>query len=320
MSLGKAKNRHVTRMFFPRLYKKGKFGVTSEYRKVIYEQCIRPAVLAINRVDQSRWPVTYSAMTTLFRDTKGSFHFNSFDIPGKLVAGFGAKLLELLEEHDDLKDAFFVHELRGTKSSCHHNPGNADERKAAMEDVFDVFDTELFDPHQWVVDIGLEIQQEGRTLQWLTEGHQHILAYLLPLAPENLISAVLQSKTQYFCDISAQLGDLGGFRALPGSRGKLDMVSYINVYTTDKSVTYQLHKGIYRRRKPWHLFPVSISQLIKDMGTIGGVFQSCAADGIEGNARMEIRVPLGIADAVLTQLPYEVIHTAVVSFPCKTLW
>jgi len=191
----------------------------------VYEKCLRSAALAVNPVDQSRWPITYSAAMTLCRDTKGTFHFSTIDFPARLLRHFGAKLLELFGEHCELKDAFFVHELRGTKSSSHHDPGKVDERKASMDEIFDLF--EPLNPDQWVVDIGLEVRQEGHVLQWLTEGHRRILAYLLPSASEEQISAILNSRTQYHCDISAQLGELGGFRASPASRGKADKVTYI---------------------------------------------------------------------------------------------
>lgn len=325
MALGTADRRHITRMFFPRLYKKGNPVILVETRRLLYEKCLRPAALAVNPVDHSRWPITYSAAMTLCRDKKGTFHFGTVDFPPQLIRKFGDKLIELLGEHDGLKDAFFLHEFRGTKSSSHHDPENADERKASLESVLDLFDLQLLNPDQWVIDVGLEIRQEGRMLQWLTEGHRRTLTYLLPSASEEKISAILESSTQYKCDITSQLGDLGGYRSSPGSRGKADKVSYINTYTTEKSATYQLHEGIFRRRKPWHLFPSGISQFLKDMKCIGNIFQSCAGDdtnglGLEGNARMEIRVPLGLANTVLIHLPYNVIETALASFRPQTLW
>ncbi len=324
MALGKADRRHITRLFFPRLYKKmGNPAISSETRELIYDKCLRPAALAVHPTDQSRWPITYSAAMTLYRDKKGTFHFGSIDLPARLTGKFGARLLELFEEHDNLKDAFFVHEYRGTKSSSHHDPGDADARKASLNDVLDLFHIQLLDPDQWVVDVGLEIRQEGHVLQWLTEAHQRILAYLLPSASEDHIAAILKSQTQYHRDISMQLGQLGGFRASPGTRGKKDQVLYSNVYTTEKSATYQLHEGIFRRRKPWHLLPSSISQLVKDMKRIRDIFCSCAGngnEGLEGNARLEIRVPLNLACTVLVDLPYDIIETAVASFSCQIFW
>ena len=260
-------------------------------------------------------------MQKLYRDKKGILHFSTIDYPALLVGKFGAELLKLLGEQDELlKDAFFVHELRGTKSSSHHNPRNADEREASMNGVLDLFDVRLLKPEQWVVDIGLEIRQEGCVLQWLTDAHHRILAHLLPSASEEQISAVLNSRTQYHCDLSAQLQELGGFRVSPGSRGKADQVSYINIYSTDKCATYQLHDGVFRRRKPWHLFPCNISKIREDMKRIGDTFVSCANDGLEGNARMEIRIPLSLANSCLVDLPYNVIKTTVASFACKTIW
>jgi len=325
MALGKSDRRHITRVFFPQLYKtKGNPSISSETRELIYNKCLRPAAVAVHPVDKSRWPITYSVAMTLYRDKKGTFHFGSIDLPAQLTRKFGMKLLEMFEEHDDLKDAFFVHEVRGTKSSSHHDPGDTDARKASMEDVLDLFHLHLLDPDQWLVDVGLEIRREGYVLQWLTEAHQRILAYLLPSASEDKIASIVKSQTQYHCDISTQLGQLGGFRASPGSRGKKDQVSYCNVYPTDKSVTYQLHEGIFRRRKPWHLFPPNISQLVKDMKRIQEIFRDCAGDGnsegLEGNARLEIRVPLKLACTVLVDLPYRVIETAVVSFSCQMFW
>lgn len=323
MALGTAERRHITRIFFPRLYKVGNPAIPNEIREFVYEKCLRPAALTVNPVDYSRWPTTYSAAMTLCRDKKGTFHFGTIDFPSQLIRKFGEKFLELLGKHDGLKDAFFLHERRGTKSSSHHSPEKANERQASLDNVMDIFDFQMLDPSQWFVDVGLEIRQEGKLLQWLTEGHRRILTYLLPSASEENISAVLKSHAQYHCDITSQLAELGGFRSSPGSRGKADQVVYTNVYTTDKSVTYQLHDGVFRRRKPWHLFPSSISQLSKDMKSIGKIFESCTSDGtagLEGNARMEIRVPLSLTNVALVDLPYSVMEVALVSFAPQTLW
>lgn len=135
----------------------------------MYKKCLQPAALTINPVYLSQWPITYSAMMTLYWDKKGRLHFGSIDFPAQLTRKLGAKLLKLFEEHDDLKDTFFVHELRGTKSSSHHNPKNADERRAAMGDVLAIFDAQL-NPDQWVIDIGLEIWQEGRMCTPMANG------------------------------------------------------------------------------------------------------------------------------------------------------
>lgn len=170
----------------------------------------------------------------------------------------------------------------------------------------------------------MEVRQEGHVLQWLTKGHRRVLEFLLPSAPASNITAILHSKKQYCCDISAQLSDLGGFRVCPGSRGKADGVIYINTYTTDKSATYQLHDGVFRRRKPWHLFPTGIDQLLTDLDVIGETFRLCGGSAgtvrLEGNVRMEIRIPLSLADNVLLHVPDALIQQSLVGFECATFW
>jgi hypothetical protein len=311
-------------MFFPHLYKKGQSrAIPTETRKFIYESCIRPAVLAVYPVDTSRWPLNYEVAMTLCRDDKGLFHFGSIDLPPHLLAHFGDQLLQRFDQHESFRDAFFLHELRGTKSASHHDPGNPEERRRALDCVLHILDQSKLKQDDWLVDIGMEVRHPGHILQWLVKDHRQVLRFLLPSASIEQTNAVLASKTQYHCDLSAQLTDLGGFRAEPSSRGSKDHVSYINVYSTDKSGTYQLHQGLFKLRKAWHLFPGKIERLVKDLERMCDVFRTYgdnSGSGLEGNARMEIRVPMGLADKVLLNPPDDFIQRVIATFDCPTLW
>jgi len=325
IALAKADRRQITRVFFPCLYEENESpAISTELRAHIYDQCLRPAAIEVNPLDQSRWPITYEAAMNLYRDDHGQFHFGTIDIPPRFLKNFGTRLLELFQMREEFKDAFFVHELRGTKGATLHDPYDADQRRTALEDVFHAFDTRLFKAEDWVVDIAIEIRCPGHVLQWLTKGHRYVLEFLMPSATARMISDVLNSKTQYHCDLSAQLDDVGGFRSLPGSRGAADNLTYINVYTTDKSATYQLHTGLFKRRKPWHLFPDKIDKLLEDMEKIAGTFRTCGGsqttDGLEGNARMEIRVPLDLANQTLINIPDDLIQKSLVAFEPPTFW
>jgi hypothetical protein len=101
-------------------------------------------------------------------------------------------------------------------------------------------------------------------------------------------------------------------------------VTYINIYTTDKSATYQLHKGLFKRRKPWHLFPNKIDTLLEDMEKMAETFRTCGGnqtvDGLEGNARLEVRVPLDLAEKTLVDIPDGLIQKSLVAFDCPTFW
>ncbi|KAG2738365.1 hypothetical protein P692DRAFT_201731319 [Suillus brevipes Sb2] len=170
MALGKVGRRDITRIFFPGLYEPHQSSaIPPEMMTLIYEKCLRPAIVSLNPIDQSRWPITYSAAMTLYRDQNGQFHFGSLDFPTHLLDLLGCKLLELFQSQDKLQDAFFVHELRGTKGISHHDPNNSEQRSAALAGVLHLFDMKLIQPQDWFVDVALEIRQEGHVLQWLTK-------------------------------------------------------------------------------------------------------------------------------------------------------
>jgi hypothetical protein len=94
------------------MYKKGtSSAIPAELSTLIYESCMWPAVVHINPLDQSRWPLTYLAAMTLYRDKKGHFHFGTIYFPVRMLGDFSTKLLELFHAHSLLADTFFVHEL-----------------------------------------------------------------------------------------------------------------------------------------------------------------------------------------------------------------
>lgn len=286
---------------------------------------MRPAVIAVNAIDQSHWPVSYAAAMIQNRGERGRFHYSSVDIASYCLEEFGTNLIELFERHDDFKDAFFLHELRGTKGVSLHNPYDEMERRDALDHLLGFLDAESVHFDEWTIDVALEVRHAGHIVQWLTNSHRRIFEFVLPSASQDQISAILHSKTQYKCDVSAQLRDLGGCRVTPGSRGKADNVSYINMYTTDKSPTYQLHNGAFRRRQASELFPSSIQRLADDIAEMMEVFRQCGGDNEdddtqEGCARLEVRVPLRRANQVLLDLPENVVQESSASFDTVVWW
>ena len=325
MALGTLDRRHIVVLAFPGMYEKGKRPlIPKEDFSTIYDSCIRPAALSVCPDDQSRWPLTYSAAHKLSYDKLGHLHFSTIDVKASGLVGFAAKLRELLDEHPRFKNAFFIHQFRGLKGRYRYDLQGEDGRKAAMAAIFQTYlCEERLNPEQWFFDIAAEIRHPNHMLQWVTEEHWKILRYLLPSAGDDQIQMISVSKQQYHSDYTAQLKDIGGFRAAPGIRGRADKVVYINVYTTDKSATYQYHDGIYRRRRASHLFPTQINKLLLDMKKICDTFASSGGrdgEALEGSARMEIRVSLSQVHQVLREPPHELLEGTVVSFPCKDLW
>lgn len=324
MALGKGDNRQITRIFFPHMAVKGQSpAISSETMTLIYESCLRVAVMDVYPLDASQWPLTYSLVMALSRDKKGLLHFGTRDLGASKLPQFGRRLLELFQQHEHLSDAFFVHELRGTKGRSHHDPKEPGASQISLSEVLHIFHKDVINRAGWFVDVALEISRPGHVMQWVTSGHRRVLEYLLPSAGDK-VDDVLRSKLQFLLDLNAQLSDIGGFRALPGSRGRLDNIIYINVYSTDKNTTYTLHEGPYRRHKGWHLFPMYIKSLISDMEKIGETFRVCGGSdtlpGLPASARMEVRVPIRLAETALCELPDNFIEDTLVSLPCSTFW
>jgi hypothetical protein len=88
-------------------------------------------------------------------------------------------------------------------------------------------------------------------------------------------------------------------------KGLQDGVSYINIYTTNKKATYQLHQGIFQA---WHALELlsshSIGKLMNDVNEMSNIFnQHMGVDSdeenkvyfyssLEASARFEVRVRL----------------------------
>ena len=328
VALGEISRRHITRVFFPRLYRQGASPALSQTMLArIYDRCVRPAVLAVTAIDQSHWPVSYAAAMIQNRDVLGRFHYASIDIAANCLEEFGENFIRCFDEHHDFRDTFFLHELRGTKSVSLHAPSEELERRDALDHLLSFLRAEIINFNDWTIDVALEIRHAHHIVQWLTTAHRRVFEFVLPSADEHQISAILNSKKQYKCDLSAQLRDLGGCRVTPDSRGNQDSVSYINVYTTDKSPTYQLHSGVFRRRQASELLPSSIQKLVSDMALMMDVFKQCAENEIdndndtqEGCARLEIRVPLRRANQVLLDFPDDLVQACSVSYDTVLWW
>lgn len=323
MGFGKVQNRHITRVFFPRLYKKNGVidaRVDQNTMRLIYDDCLRPAVIHAVDEDQCHWPPSYKAYMALAKDRQGRLHLGTIDIHPDRLLRFSEEFLRQLDRYPDLTDAFFVHELRGTKSACLHALDSDQEVDAALDGQLEFLDPTVVQTGDWHVDVGVEIRKEGHVVQWLTSSHAQILQSVLPHLNEDQIQQ-LKTSPKFQLDRAAQLKDFAGFRIVPHKRLATEgSPVYIQAYTTDKTPTYQLHNGIFQRRKPSELFPHSIGRLIEDIKKMEEIFQSCIRSDQEGTARLEVRIPLSQARHVLRDLPHDLVENATVCIPHETWW
>ncbi|KAI9069961.1 hypothetical protein FKP32DRAFT_1558698, partial [Trametes sanguinea] len=248
------------------------------------------------------------------------------DIPEDQVPAFAQHLRTKLDQHPRLAGSIYMIELRGTKGMFSFPFEDADARQEAFNRLVEHIDLELEGTHHnlpnWYCDVGLEIARQDHVVQWLSASHHRLLAHSLPSQSEAAIDKLLKG-SKYSSDVSGHVFDLAGFRANPGARGRLDRVFHVNVYTTDKSVTYQLHKGAFTAHRTTSLYPGTIGALQNDLNTIAEVFAECAGSKGEtqdGTARFEVRVGVNQCLAALTTFPEDLLRRSAVCIPNSTWW
>ncbi|KAI9429471.1 hypothetical protein H4582DRAFT_2114401 [Lactarius indigo] len=321
--LGTVEHRHITRVFFPALYNDAAQPVlTSAQLAQLYDECIRPAVMQVIPSHASHWPVDYKSAIQQAKDTTGRLHLGSIAVPSMHLVPFCSALIQRLGCIDAFKGAYFCHELRGLKGGTAHEEGGQ-QPEEAFETFFDNVDMRRLDPSNWLVDVGLEVYDPGMVVKWSKFSHSAILKYILPtLEPEEI--QALQGRRTFHLDNVAQLDDFAGFRCEPGQFGTRHGVEYINVYTTDKCPTYQLHTGLWRRRYCGDLFPKKLEKLLADLLNMSTTYKSCCGNSQqpaqEGCARLEIRVPMKLARNALRDPPHDLLRSWTISVSPNVWW
>lgn len=316
-------------MVFPRLYdaEKQEPAIPSSTLSKIYDECIRPAVRAVASSRLSHWPPSYSAALNQARDLRGRLHFGTIDLSPNLLEQFVAVLKRKLSEIPKLQDVYFMHEVRGTKGFTVHDPENDEERWQTLQRELSFLDFDNITLKDWYIDVGLEVYLPNHVLQWLTDSHPRLLRFGLPkqsLVP-NSLAGLFHNRSLFLPDPVAQFREFAGFRCTPGRKGHSDSVVYLNVYTTDKEPTYQLHRGNFRKHNPSELLQVKTGEkLITDVNKMMETFGQCMGNGErapnEGCARYEVRVALSETPNVLSTMANQLLRDSIVAIPVDLWW
>jgi hypothetical protein len=329
IALGKIGLRHVTRMMFPHLYDKDTPpALPSATVAKIYNEGIRPTVAAICKERLSHWPPSYSAALTNAKDIHGRLHFGTKDLPPYLLDEFASTLRQKLDLLPKLGGMYFMHEVRGTKGYTVHDPDDNQERWTSLERELEYLNFDSIDLKDWFIDVGLEVYLPGHVLQWLEDAHLTLLNFGLPKQGRDHPNALFSLKSdqrKFSTDRVAQLKEFAGFRCMPGLVGRADGVAYLNVYTTDKEPTYQLHRGSFRVHRASELLPMSGGdKLLKEVSEMGTVFGQCIGNmdraPNEGCARFEIRVTLSQTPQALPTLTHRLLSESLVGIPVALWW
>lgn len=323
-AFGKVANRSVVRVFLPRMCSLHETrAIPAQDLELIYNECLRPLVRRFMPNMYTHWPVSYASAMTLYHDQMGRIHEGSLDVPSELLLHFGTAYLDRLSTLKPyFSDAYFVHEFHGWKGATVHDAFNQEDMKAAFHKISDVLDMTLIDQSQWHVDIGLEFGTHDHVVTWSNAGHYTLLSHCLPSLPLNQVEGLIHRKAEI--DHMMHLQDLTGFRCTPGAKGRNDSVSYVQAYTTEKAMTYQLHTGLFSALEPRSMLSkTNLKDLLGKIEGMSAVLYDCTADGEEhdrtqeGSARVEIRVQLSKALTSFIQSPQKVLDDCLVAIPAK---
>ncbi|KAH9841962.1 uncharacterized protein C8Q71DRAFT_700003, partial [Rhodofomes roseus] len=232
--------------------------------------------------------------------------------------------VDLLAEQgtDYFQDFFFYHQLRGVKGAYVHDPEDDAAVAAEMISVCEALDWTKMPPAlqgDWYIDVGLEIRRPSHVLQWNTHTHKKLVKALLPSRTMTQVSQLLAGP-RYILDNNAQLMDFGGFRLHPEGAGASEEVVYINVYTTDKTMHYQLHHGVFDQIKPRDLFPETIEATKKHINEWTKTFRESMEHQQEAAARCEVRVTFRKYATVLRTWPDRNVSRFTSAVPAKAWW
>ncbi|KAH9852012.1 hypothetical protein C2E23DRAFT_731862, partial [Lenzites betulinus] len=260
----------------------------------------------------------------LYRGSNGQYHFGSIDIPPDYLEEFADTFRANLRNSRRLGVPFFQIELRGTKGMYSFPFGNIEARQDALNRMLDQLNMASEHAHldRWYVDVGMEVVRPYHVVQWLSGAHEQLLQHALSTLPASSITS-LHEGSLFSRDTAAHLFDLSGFRCHPGARGRPSQVAHIQLYTTDKTVTYQLHHGAFSLHSTPSLYPGAITKLLSDIDIIAKMFTECAgANGQsqDGTARFEIRVGMAKAMSTLNTFPAELLRASAICIPNAIWW
>jgi len=326
-AFGKVTTRSVVRVFLPRMYKVHEKGIPPADLALIYDKCLRPLVVQLMPNMAAHWPVSYGGAMTLYKDQRGHIHPGSLDVPSHLLDIFGLMYLRRLAQlGPHFCDAYFVHELRGWKAATVHDPTDEPDKVAALDDLTNVLRMDAINRDEWHVDVGVELGYPGHIVTWKKNGHYHVLKGCLPSIGEAEIQALMR-QTNFTLDPLIHLLDLAGFRCRPGAKGRADNVTYIQAYTTEKTMAYQHHVGLFTERNArCVLSSESLAKLANDLEKMSEILSECMGEDGEprapqdGCARIEVRARLSDAMHLLDDISEEVLQGSIAAIPAMPYW
>jgi hypothetical protein len=305
-------------MFFPKLVDKDRpsLHLTGEELEKLYNDAVRPVAEQLFPEAIHDWPASFQAAQ--FRDRKDTTGFSNSAIliPKDRADRFGNLLKDRINSTEHLKWArlfFWGTEIRGVKdTSCHPMDAHPDEKARMLGHVTRLVNTNM--AGTWYVDVGLEFILRDRALLWSTHAHSNILVEALGIERRDA-DAIVNNHRRYSQDISTHLTTLSGFRAELKEESD-SSPAYIQVYTTDKTQTYNPQNGKYGKT----LTPkVALQNPPSWCQSLLNLYHDAALK-TDVVARIEVRCPLAFVEDCLVSFRREVIYDSLICYRREIWW
>jgi hypothetical protein len=255
----------------------------------------------------------------------GGLASTSIDMPQHLLSHWCKKLLRAADNIPEFKNMFLLHEVKGVKDAYYHEANDRDAAQVARDDLFSLIDLDQVDTKCCYLDVAIEISAPDYSLFWITSKHKKILKFIMTAALGDEMgpkrARELLNSSNFVIDYVAGLSQISGHRC--NTMGSCSPVIYSNIYSTDKQVTHQHHRGQFRDLSPSNFFPQHVQSTISTMTNVLTAYHSAASNRTEGAARFEVRVQLRHLDEdwrLFPTLEKEIIEECVIPLPSDYIW
>lgn len=315
--------RNMIRIIFPGLYSDDRSSshLTRDQQREFYELGLRPAMVDLEQGEAAEWAPTYEAELTRARKKTGHMAFQRKGFPRWNVPILGPTIRHHLARNNVIwAEGFqFLHNVRGTKQGTLHS---MDAHSADM--ALDEFLLELSLSREtllrgiWFIDVAIEfMSDDGGCLQWRTDSHFQVVKEVLEISTADADRITTIGSSKYHRDIASHLISVSGCRIEPGAHAEGPYeVQYLQMYTTDKSLTYNPEGGAHGKTLSCdnamtlnHPFCFNLYNLYRD-----------ASRSNSSHARLEVRVPFVYATTILQQFSRQTLKNSLLKFTRLTWW
>jgi len=313
--------RHMVSIMLPALLadksKDRTSAVPEDVQAELYDKCLLPTILELDPGEQGHWPPSFAAEVNRITLPTGGRSYGTQIVAARFVYDFGERVLQLVRSQKWGRNAFYLHQLRGTRGETVHHRR---DRSLALEDYLNQLDVANIDPKEWWIDCGVEIQFSQHVLWWRKDAHWLILQRCFEISDDHA-GELVRAQSKMALDYPCQLTEVAGFRFSPSrdDRGETH-IHYVQAYNTEKSVTYLLHGGLVAKHLELRKVLHDIKAVSKYADSLSTMFQDAARGPHDGHARLEWRVRL---DMVMHLEFYDdpaELARLVVAFDSATWW